>query len=545
MPGLDIVTSEAQNVSINNSPSSQLRNIRHVAAIDIGTNSIHLLIAAVDTVLKTFTIELAEKSTTRLGERDALTDELTPNAINRTLETLNRFKDLAESHKVENLLIAATSAVREAPNGIDFLNEIKKQIDLDVELISGTEEARLIYLGALSGMQFGDRPHVLIDIGGGSTELILADGRDSRALTSTKVGAVRLKTDFIKQQPLTNQRSEFLRTFIQGSLEPAVDKILRRLEPGEKPLMVATSGTAMAIGALILSGGVPQKSKLQGYKFTKLELDHLVEKLLKMNSEQLRRLTPISDRRAEIIVPGALILQAAMKMLKINEVVLSERALREGLVVDWMFRNGFLEDRFSLQGSIRKRTVLHQAKRFKVNFLRSEQVAKNALDLYDNTIGFLHSDNGNGRDLLWAAAMLHSCGQHINLGSYHKHSWYLIRHGELLGYSQIEHLMVAGIARYHRKSFPRKRHEAWQCLETRLDRQIVSEMALLLRLAASIDRRPEPVVESLKINTAVDLVKIKLIPKNLNMNLGLEEWSLKNTISKISNNVNVKIQVIQ
>ena len=136
-----------------------------------------------------------------------------------------------------------------------------------------------------------------------------------------------------------------------------------------------------------------------------------------------------------------------------------------------MLRHGLLEDRFSFQSSIRQRTVIHQVQRFAVDRPRAERVASHALALYDNTVGVLHRDPGPGRELLWAAAMLHSCGQHINLSAYHKHSWYLIRHGELLGYSETEHVMVAAIARYHRRSLPKKRHESWQALQTREERR--------------------------------------------------------------------------
>ena len=432
----------SKNILKTNSELKRTASIRYVAAIDIGTNSIHLLIAAVDISLKTFSIELAEKSTTRLGEKDSLTGELTEDSRNKTLDALKRFKDLAESYEVEDIVTAATSAVREAPNGIDFLTFVKAEIGLDVEIISGTEEARLIYLGVLSGMQFNDCSHVLVDIGGGSTELVLADSNDAVALTSTKVGAVRLKSEFIKQQPLSKQTSSFLKNFIYGSLEPAVNKILGRIKPGDKPQMVATSGTAMAIASLLTREEATSRIKLQGFKIEKSKVDELTKRLLEMTPEQLVKLPQLSERRAEIIVPGILILQSIMQMMKVNEVVISERALREGLVVDWMFRNDFFQNSLSVQGNIRQRTVLHQAKRFGVDLRRSEQVAKHALTLYDSTFGYLHRDSGDGRELLWAAAILHRCGQHINIASYHKHSWYLIRHAELLGYSQSEHLML-------------------------------------------------------------------------------------------------------
>jgi exopolyphosphatase/guanosine-5'-triphosphate,3'-diphosphate pyrophosphatase len=501
--------------------------LRRVAAIDIGTNSIHLLIAAIDPELHSFRVELVEKSAARLGERDPDSGDLSDAAMERGFRTLRHCKELADSHGVEAIVTAATSAVREAPNGRDFLQSVQEQIGLPVDLISGPEEARLIYLGVLSSMAFGDQPHLILDIGGGSTELVLADGRDSRALTSTRVGAVRLHRDFITQDPLPQERRSCLTAFIQGSLEPAVMKVRRRLEPGEAPVMVATSGTAMAIGALAAAEEDRPPLKLQGYRLSRQRVDQLVDRLVAMTPEQRRALPAINDRRAEIIVPGALILQTAMRMLAVEELVICDRALREGLIVDWMLRQGLLEDRFAYQSSIRQRTVRHQAQRFGVDLPRAERVAAFALSLYDQTQGELHGDAGPGRELLWAAAMLHGCGQHINVGAYHKHSWYLIRHGELLGYSDDDHLIVAAIARYHRRSLPKKRHEAWQLLESRDARRLVGSMALLLRLAAALDRRPEARVASLRVSVDSNRLAIELVPTAPGLDLSLEQWSLQ------------------
>jgi len=515
-----------------------------VATIDIGTNSTHLLIAKLEPNLNTFSIELAEKSTTRLGERDPGTGELTSLAMNRAFSTLKRFKDLSESYKVDSLIIAATSAVREAPNGRNFISEIKKKIDLDVELISGAEEARLIYLGVLSGMQFGNKPHLVLDIGGGSTELILADRSEARALTSTKIGAVRLQREFIKKDPISPQTELFLRSFIRGSMESAIDKVIKRIEVGEEPVLVATSGTAMAIGALISNKENHIQSKLQGYKITKNNLDNIVNQLIKMTLSERSQLSSLSERRSEIIVPGALILQTIMNMVNVNEIVLSERALREGLVVDWMCRNNYLKDQLSFQGSIRERTVLHQSRRFGVNSRRSKKVSEFALTFYDQTKGILHNDNGEGRELLWAAANLHACGKHINISAYHKHSWYLIRNGELLGYSQAEHLMVAAIARYHRKNFPKKRHESWQLLSDESQRSLVSDMSLLLRLSCALDRRPEPLLSKIVIEASNKEVNTELIPNDLGQNLDLEKWSFSKVILIVKKIKNVNINII-
>ena len=504
---------------------------RRVAAIDIGTNSIHLLIAAINPALHSFSVVVAEKSTTRLGERDPNNGDLSAAAIERAFLTLRHCRDLAASHGVEQIVTAATSAVREAPNGREFVQALQDQLGLTVDLVSGPEEARLIYLGVLSGMTFGDKPHLILDIGGGSTELILADGGDARVLTSTRIGAVRLQRDFCQQDPLPAGRRSFLQAYIQGSLDPAVAQVRQALLPGEKPLMVATSGTAMALASLAAAEDSKSPLKLQGYRLGRERIDQLITKLLGMTPEQRRALTAINERRAEIIVPGALILQTAMRMLQARELVVCDRALREGLIVDWMLRNDLLGDRFAFQSTIRERTVRYLSRNYGVDQERADRVAAQALSFYDQTRGWLHHDEGKGRLLLWAAAQLHDCGKYVNVGAYHKHTWYLIRHGELLGYSEIEHLMIAAIARYHRRSLPKKRHESWQLIEGREERRTVTFLALFLRLAAALDRRPEAAIERFAVRqegsgALVVTLEPRLGPDGIFADLSLERWSL-------------------
>jgi|694.fasta_scaffold03139_21 exopolyphosphatase/guanosine-5'-triphosphate,3'-diphosphate pyrophosphatase len=509
---------------------------RRVAAIDIGTNSIHLLIAEVDEQLRSFGVLLAEKATTRLGERDPVSGDLSAEAMERAFRTLRHDCQLAESHGVEQIVTAATSAVREAPNGGQFLQTLQEQLGLEVDLVSGPEEARLIYLGVLSGMAFGERPHAIIDIGGGSTELVLADGSDARVLTSTRIGAVRLQREFCQPDPLPPERRGFLQAYIQGAMDPAVAELKKALRAGETIQLVGTSGTAMALAALAAAEDPTPPLKLQGYRLSKERIDQLVARLLLMTPEQRRGLTAINERRAEIIVPGALILQTTMAMLGARDLLVCDRALREGLIVDWMLRNQLLGDRFSFQSSIRERTVLHLARQFGVDLERADRVAGHALSLYDQTRGVLHDDDGEGRQLLWAAAQLHTCGKSINISAYHKHTWYLIRNGELLGYSQTEHLMVAAIARYHRRSLPKKRHESWQLITGREQRRCVAGMALLLRLAAALDRRPAAVIEAIRVRPGdgadAQVLELELQPRlpasgEPAPDLSLERWSLR------------------
>jgi exopolyphosphatase/guanosine-5'-triphosphate,3'-diphosphate pyrophosphatase len=535
-------------------PTSLQAGRRRVAAIDIGTNSIHLLIAEVDEQLRSFSVLLAEKATTRLGERDPVSGDLSAEAMERAFRSLRHDCQLAESHGVEQIVTAATSAVREAPNGGQFLQTLQEQLGLEVDLVSGPEEARLIYLGVLSGMAFGERAHAIIDIGGGSTELVLADGSDARVLTSTRIGAVRLQREFGQPDPLPPERRGFLQAYIQGAMDPAVAELKKALRPAETMQLVGTSGTAMALAALAAAEDPTPPLKLQGYRLSKERIDQLVARLVVMTPEQRRGLTAINERRAEIIVPGALILQTTMAMLGARELLVCDRALREGLIVDWMLRNQLLGDRFSFQSSIRERTVLHLARQFGVDLERADRVAGHALSLYDQTRGVLHHDDGEGRQLLWAAAQLHTCGKSINISAYHKHTWYLIRNGELLGYSQTEHLMVAAIARYHRRSLPKKRHESWQLITGREQRRCVAGMALLLRLAAALDRRPAAVIEAIRVlpvrNGDAQVLEVELVPRQPGPgepapDLSLERWSLRAGSDVVLEACGVELRVLE
>ena len=515
-----------------------------VASIDIGTNSTHLLIAEINLDLKTFSIKFTDKSTTRLGERDE-EGNLTEESMQRVFNTLKRFKDYCKSNGVDKIITAATSAVREAPNGGDFINRVRSDIDIQIELISGSEEARLIYLGVLSGTALEDESYVIIDIGGGSTELILADKKDAIALTSSRVGAVRLKNDFLDSEPISIERSNFLRTFIQGSLEPSVGKIKRRLQKGKRVSMIATSGTAISLGNLILSDLGQPKQKMHGYKFRKESLQNVLEKLIKMSSSEIKKIPSISERRAEIIIPGALILDTSMNMLGFNELTISERALREGLVVDWMLRKGIVKNEFYIQSNIRKTTIVHQARKFGVDKERTDKVTNIAFQIYDQTKNIFHSNvDSKAKALLWAACQLYSCGKYVNISSYHKHSWYLIKNCELLGYSQSETNIIASIARYHRKALPKKRHDSWQSMTSKEDKTLVLEMSLILRLAVSLDQRPENLISSIKIKLQKNILLIELLPFNLNQELLLEKWNLKLCSNVIRDFKNLELKVV-
>jgi exopolyphosphatase/guanosine-5'-triphosphate,3'-diphosphate pyrophosphatase len=510
-------------------PTMAVDHERVLAAIDVGTNSIHMVVVRVQPTLPAFTIISKEKTTVRLGDRNKQTGNLSPEAMERAMEALRRCIEISKALNVEQILAVATSAVREAPNGREFLNRVGEELGLWINLISGPEEARRIYLGVLSGMEFNQQPHVIIDIGGGSTELILGDGHEPRTLSSTKVGAVRLTAEHITTDPISNVEFQALQAYIRGMLERSVEELLAHLRPGERPRLVGTSGTIESLAAMHAretQGMIP--SPLNGYSFTLRDLRDMVNRLRRLNLAERSQIPGINDRRAEIILAGALILQEAMTLLGAESIVICERSLREGVIVDWMLTHGLIEDRLRYQSSVRQRSVIKTAQKYRVNLTYSERVADFALSLFDQTQGVLHEWGEEERELLWAAAILHNCGHHVSHDAHHKHSYYLIRNGDLLGYTETEVETIANLARYHRKSLPKRKHENYRSLTSKRHRCIVDQLSALLRLAVALDRRQIGAIKQVTCKHLPDKSEFHLLLEAARVgdDCALELWSL-------------------
>lgn len=501
-----------------------------LAAIDIGTNSIHMVVVQVEPHLPAFSIIAKEKDTVRLGDRDPKTGDLTPEAIARSLAALRRCKDLAHSLRAEQIIAVATSATREAGNGQAFLQQIESELGIVVNLISGQEEARRIYLGVLSGMDFGEHPHVIVDIGGGSTELVLADIQEPRFLSSTKIGAVRLKAEFVHSDPISEIELNYLRAYVRGMLERSVEEIWHNLQLNETPRLIGTSGTIETLAvvhALEKQGTAP--NPLNGYQFSRKDLKDIVKKLAGMTYEERFAIPGISDKRAEIIVPGAIILLEVMTMLNLNSITVSERSLREGMIVDWMLTHGLINNRLRYQNEVRERNIYKIAHKYQVNLDFSERVANFALSIFDQTKGILHDWGSLERELLWSAAILHNCGLYISHSSHHKHSYYLIRNAEILGFNELELELIANLARYHRKSKPKKKHEGYPKLPHKEYQLMVKQLSAILRLAVALDRRQKGAIAEVKCNydQINRILYLNLIPSELGDDCALELWSLE------------------
>ncbi len=502
-------------------PDSGAADQKTLAAIDIGTNSIHMVVVDIQPSLPSYTIISREKQMVRLGEYCQKTGWLKPEAMARALEALKHCKTIAEGLNAQEIVAVATSAVREAPNGPEFLHQVQRVVGLRVDLISGPEEARRIYLGVLSAIEFAGQPHALIDIGGGSTELILGDGHEPRYLDSVKVGAVRLTEQFVQSDPISERDYTRLRNQVRSLLEPAIEQLRNN---GEFVRLIGTSGTITCLAELDarLAGNLP--TSYQGYELTRSSVETHLAQLRTLDLDARKRLPGISDRRADIIVAGAVILHEAMTLLGVESLTVCEAALREGLIVDWMLSHGFISDRLRYQGSVRERSVLRMAQKYHLDQTHGAEVARLVLSLFDQTRGHLHRWGNAERELLWAAAMLHNCGYFVNHASHHKHSYYLIRHGDLLGFTEDEIELIANLARYHRKSVQHSKHLPFQQL-SKEHKRLVRQLSPLLRISSALERRHKAVIRSVRCQIQPHQVCIFVQPHDPSDQCELELWN--------------------
>jgi exopolyphosphatase / guanosine-5'-triphosphate,3'-diphosphate pyrophosphatase len=461
---------------------------RNLAAIDVGTNSIHLIVVRVDTRTGRFKIIDREKDVVRLGEGSSDMKYLSRPAIRRGLASLSRFKRVANGAKAA-VRAVGTSAIREAENKDKFLLMVKAKTGISIEIASGVEEARLIYLGILQALPVYQEKVLLIDVGGGSTEFLV--GKKGQVLydNSLKLGAVRLTERFFKKGEYSGKSVKQCREYIKGLLNP----IARQLRKIDRQVAVGTSGTILAIAGLIRSERkVEGITNLNGFSFTADELKSAVAEIVDAAlSDSMEELQDLDRERREIIVAGALIVEQLFEGLDLKEMTVSEYGLREGIVLDTIEKK-YLRSESALD-DLRRESILHLGDTLAVEKQHTRHVANLALRIFDQTRS-LHKLGAPERELLEAAALLHEVGLFVSHSQHHRHSYYLIKNADLLGYTEDEKAMIANIARYHRKSHPKSKHENFQTLSEE-QREVVVKLAAILRIADGLDRSHSGAVE--------------------------------------------------
>jgi len=501
--------------------------VHRVAAIDVGSNSIHLIIAEARPGERLRIIE-REKETVRLAAGLTETHHLTEEKIRAAVATLRRFTDLAHAHEVTAILAVATSAVREAWNREVFLQRVEQETGIKVEILSGVEEARLIALAVTEVTDFQGKRGLIIDVGGGSTEFILTDGQLPTYLASVKLGAVRLQEQFLSHQdPPTRAEVEALTTYIRSGLARTVREIQ---EAGGFQQVVGTSGTTLALAAAKLAAfpekQIPKKGAPSFAAFTLeltfSELQALNHRLQRMSHKERRKLPGIDDRRADIIVAGGVLLETICRELGIQQLTTCEWSLREGAVINYLREQGWYLSQSPLSvEDIRQRSILAVAHRYAYEAGHAHHTAKLAEQIFDQTLP-LHGLGAREREWLRYAALLHDIGYHIAHTSHHKHGMYLIRHAELPGFRPHEIAIIANLVRYHRGSLPKRKHEEFTRL-TPAHQAVVTKLIPILRLADALDRRHAAKVQEVILDTRGENLWIVPIPA-ANADISLEIW---------------------
>ncbi len=464
-----------------------------LAILDIGTNSIHLVLAEVepDTSYK---ILDRFKDMTRLGEGAFTKRRLSSASMARGLEVVHTLTTLARNKGYERILAVATSAVREARNGGAFIEAIARQTGLAVRLISGQEEARLIYLGVRNSMDLPDSPCLIVDIGGGSVELIVGTRATMVEGHSLKLGALRLKDLYLTADPPTKSS---LKT-MQAAIDEQLTKALQRCKTKGLDKLVAASGMAANLAEIIhLNRTGKPLPKLNLATVTRKEIGAVRDLLREAPLKTRLGIPGLNPKRVDTLLPAASILHHLMKLTGLEEVTFSDKALREGLLYDFIatHREGIRAEQEI--PNIRLRSVLQLARRCHYPEGHSRHVAKLATQLFDQTVR-LHEFNDREREWLEYAALLHDVGYLVNARQHHKHAYYLIKNSDLSGLTAEEIELIANIARYHRRALPQEGHTPFKRLQPR-HQAVLERLSALLRIADALDRSHFSVIQDLTV----------------------------------------------
>ena len=453
-----------------------------LAAIDIGTNSIHMIVVQVRPDLS-FEVIDREKDMVRLGAGGLDGKRLTDTAMGAALTTLSKFKRLAESHKVDEIIAAATSATREAENGGDFIADVHRLTGIKIRVIPGTEEARLVHLAAAYGIGIGKSTACAVDIGGGSVEVTLGTAEQMVVGRSFKTGVIRLTERFVKTDPLGRRDERRLVKHVNREM----GEYLADLASRGYDRVVGTSGTILSLGSLALlsEDGTPV-TELRNRRVSAKAIRRLRKRLIEADLAERLNMPGLDPRRADLSVAGVVLLDTILRKLGAAELTLCDLALREGLVLDYIHRNRAKIRKADRYPDVRRRSVIELGERCGYWPEHAQQVARLALSIFDQTRS-AHGLGEREREWLEYGALLHDIGVHISYERHHRHSYYLIKNGDLRGFEPHETEVIALVARYHRQAMPKKSHEGYDELTPKL-RKTVKRLSAMVRLAEGLDR---------------------------------------------------------
>jgi exopolyphosphatase / guanosine-5'-triphosphate,3'-diphosphate pyrophosphatase len=473
-----------------------------LAVLDVGSNTVHLVV--VDGQPDgSFTVVARERATLRLAEAAFPSMSLPDEAVDRLVASVTRMRAVADELRAGAVTGFATSAIREARNGLDVLGRVRQATGVTVKVLPGVEEARLTYVAARRWTAFSARRLLVLDVGGGSLEVAGGEGERPELAESLPLGATRLTRRFVRSDPVRPEQLVDLRVHALALLGPLADRV--REVPWE--VTCATSKTFRNLGAVARAlPGAPTPAHEFGFAgvdgqtapiLTREALNVVAGYLAGTSARDRRVLTGLDSLRAGNVVAGSQVAALVMQAFGLRELVLAPWALREGVILDTLAQLGDAVEGPPDASDPRRRSVLDFARRHAWDEPHCRQVTALAVSLFDQTAA-LHGLGQAERELLEAAGLLHDVGYAVAQSSRHKHSLYLIRNADLDGWSPRELLMMANVARYHRKALPAERHGDYMALDE-ADRVVVRRLAALLRVAEGLDADHFQVVEEVEV----------------------------------------------
>jgi len=482
-----------------------------IAALDIGSNSLHLVVVETDKE-KPFLVLASGKEMVRLGRSTARDQMLSQAAMDRAVTAIRKFRSTAEIYGARAFIAVATSAVREAANRHEFIERVAAETGVHVDILSGIEEARLIAL-AVAYRKRGRRNQrmLVIDIGGGSTELAVTQNDEIAALASLKLGAVRMTQQMVTSDPISEKQLRRMRSELRAILAPRAPEIKK----AGYDLCFGTSGTINTIGSIALHRRMKTattRNILRGRGELTVTIDEvraINRDMAELPLDERTKIAGLSRARAEIIIAGGQILEAAMETLEASEFSVCDWALREGVIIANLLRTGatITTSPARLERDPSLRGALALAEHYQADLKHAHRTAYLAQQLFDE-LRQLHKLGSEHRRLLAAAAILHDIGYFVSHTGHHKHSAYLIQNSEWSGFTSSKLGIIANVARYHRSSTPKARHPYFAAIPEE-DQSVVRKLSALLRVADALDRDHEGRIRGLSCEINDSLITIK------------------------------------
>jgi exopolyphosphatase / guanosine-5'-triphosphate,3'-diphosphate pyrophosphatase len=488
--------------------------IKRVAAIDLGTNSFHAVIVDIFTDGSFYTVDKL-KEMVLLAEK-GVGNTLSKAAMQRAVDALKKIKTLCEHQGAEKILAYATSAIREAENGGELIQRVIDEVGIKIIAIPGRVEAELIGLAVQHGVNMPSEPSLIMDIGGGSVEYILANNETFFYLTSKKMGVARMTARFVDNDPVTEEEIQQLRKFYREQLiEVAQSFALHR-----GGMLIGSSGTMENIGLMIAHRNKKSPNlSINELQFTSSEFFEFYDDVIGMNYDERAKLTGLDEKRISLLPAGLVLVHYLLKTFGIKEIKISSQALREGIILRYLKQESKRFHERDITDDPRKRSVMELVHKCDWHESHSRHVAKLSMRIFDwfqDDLGLTPTD----RELLEYAAYMHDIGYYISHRKHHKHALYIIRNADLRGFKEAEIEIMANVARYHRRSIPRMRHPCYKQLE-KADKERVKKLSGILRVADGLDRSHYQNVRAMEVEKNRKTVTINI---NTEADPQLEIW---------------------